>query len=51
MRYRTRAIPCKVKIEGELGTVEMDESVFGLAYGQVAVFYDGDKVIGSGVIY
>ena len=50
VRYRTRAIPCKVKIEGDKGVVEMVKSVFGLAYGQVAVFYDGDKVIGSGVI-
>jgi tRNA-specific 2-thiouridylase len=50
VRYRTKAIPCKVKLEGDEGTVELSEPVFGLAYGQVAVFYDGDKVIGSGVI-
>ena len=50
VRYRTKAIPCKVSIEGDVGSVEMEESVFGLAYGQVAVFYDGDKVIGSGII-
>jgi len=50
VRYRTRAIPCSVKIEGDEGSVELSEAVFGLAYGQVAVFYDGDKVIGSGVI-
>lgn len=50
VRYRTRAIACKVKIEGEVGRVEMQESVFGLAYGQISVFYDGDRVIGSGVI-
>ncbi len=50
VRYRTRAIPCKVKIEGNTGTVEMSEAVFGLAYGQVAVFYDDDKVVGSGII-
>ena len=50
VRYRTTAIPCRVKIDGDKGTVEMSKSVFGLAYGQVAVFYEGDKVIGSGVI-
>ncbi|CAA6818771.1 MAG: tRNA-specific 2-thiouridylase MnmA [uncultured Sulfurovum sp.] len=50
VRYRTSAIPCKVKIKGETGMVEMEEAVFGLAYGQIAVFYDDDKVIGSGVI-
>ena len=50
VRYRTRAIPCNVQIEGEEGIVELSESVFGLAYGQVAVFYEGEKVIGSGII-
>ena len=50
VRYRTKGISCKVKIEGNSGTVEMDEAVFGLAYGQVAVFYDDDKVIASGII-
>jgi len=50
VRYRTRAIPCRVKLNGDTGEVELSESVFGLAYGQIAVFYDGDKVIGSGVI-
>jgi len=50
VRYRTMAIPCKVTLDGELGSVELGASVFGLAYGQVAVFYEGNKVIGSGVI-
>ncbi len=50
VRYRTKAVPCSVKIDGDKGLVKLDESVFGLAYGQVAVFYDGDMVIGSGVI-
>jgi len=50
VRYRTQAIPCSVKIENDEGTVTLDEAVFGLAYGQVAVFYDGDRVLGSGVI-
>jgi tRNA-specific 2-thiouridylase len=50
VRYRTTAIPCKVVLHGDKGSVELSESVFGLAYGQVAVFYEGDKVLGSGVI-
>ena len=50
VRYRTGAVPCLVKISGERGSVELGESVFGLAYEQVAVFYDGDRVIGSGII-
>ena len=52
VRYRTRAISCKVILTSnkERGTVELSQPVFGLAYGQVAVFYEADKVIGSGVI-
>ena len=51
VRYRTRAIPCKVTLENEeRATVELNEPVFGLAYGQVAVFYEANKVVGSGII-
>ena len=52
VRYRTKAIACSVKLDadGKEGSVELSEPVFGLAYGQVAVFYDEDKVIGSGII-
>jgi len=50
VRYRTMAIPCKVTLDGNRGSVELKSSVFGLAYGQVAVFYEGNQVIGSGVI-
>jgi len=50
VRYRTKAIECHVKIENNKGVVELKQSVFGLAHGQVAVFYDGDRVLGSGVI-
>ncbi|HHS92447.1 MAG TPA: tRNA 2-thiouridine(34) synthase MnmA, partial [Campylobacterales bacterium] len=50
VRYRTKGIPCKVRLDGDTGSVELSEPVFGLAYGQVAVFYEDDKVIGSGVI-
>jgi len=51
VRYRTRGIPCRVELDGNgEGSVVLDEPVYGLAYGQVAVFYDGNRVIGSGVI-
>jgi len=50
VRYRTRAIPCNVTMNKEKASVTLEEPVFGLAYGQVAVFYEGEKVIGSGVI-
>ena len=50
VRYRTKAVPCHVKIEGERAKVELKEPVFGLAGGQVAAFYDGRRLLGGGVI-
>ncbi|KYJ85960.1 tRNA 2-thiouridine(34) synthase MnmA [Sulfurovum riftiae] len=50
VRYRTKAVPCHVKIEGDRATVELQEPVFGLAKGQIAAFYNGDRLLGGGVI-
>jgi len=50
LRYRTKAVACHVKIDGDSATVQLEESVFGVAVGQAAVFYDNDKLIGGGWI-
>ena len=50
VRYRTTAVPCRVEIEGERAKVTLKEAVFGLAKGQIAAFYEEDKLIGGGVI-
>ena len=50
VRYRTHAIPASVKIDGVRGSILLDEPVYGLAKGQFAVFYDGDKLLGGGII-
>ena len=50
VRYRTKAVPCHVKIEGESASIILKEPVFGLAKGQIAAFYDGDRLLGGGVI-
>ena len=50
LRYRTIAVSCKVKIENNQAFVELNESVFGVAVGQAAVFYNDDKLIGGGWI-
>jgi len=50
VRYRTRAVAERVRIEGEKGTVALKEPVFGLAKGQIAAFYDGERLLGGGVI-
>jgi tRNA-specific 2-thiouridylase len=50
LRYRTKAVPCHVRIEGDTANLTLKESVFGVAVGQAAVFYDDDKLIGGGWI-
>ncbi len=50
LRYRTKAVPCHVKIEDGKATVELEEGVFGVATGQAGVFYDKDKLLGGGWI-
>ncbi len=50
LRYRTTAVPCHVEIQGNSGTIKLKEPVLGVAKGQAAVFYDGDRLIGGGWI-
>ncbi len=52
LRYRSYAISCKVIISNnkEKASITLDTPVFGVAHGQIAVFYNNNKVIGSGVI-
>lgn len=47
LRYRTYSTPCKVKIENNTAIINLKEPVLGVAAGQLAVFYDGQKVLGS----
>lgn len=51
LRYRAVSTPCSVKIkDGNIATITLKEPAFGVACGQLAVFYDKNKVIGSGFI-
>ncbi len=51
VRYRTPAIPAQVKLDTKGGaTVTLLEPVFGLAKGQIAAFYDGERLLGGAVI-
>jgi len=50
LRYRTKAIPCNVKIVDDEAQVILKEAVFGVAIGQAAVFYQDTKLIGGGWI-
>ncbi|MBK1971277.1 tRNA 2-thiouridine(34) synthase MnmA [Campylobacter sp. TTU-622] len=51
IRYRSKSTPCKVIInDDKSANIILHEPVYGLASGQMAVFYDNDKVIASGFI-
>lgn len=50
LRYRTKAVECHVRIINDTAIVELKEDVYGVASGQAAVFYDGEKLIGGGWI-
>jgi tRNA-specific 2-thiouridylase len=50
LRYRSPALPATVReVEGGL-ELELDEPAYGVAAGQAAVLYDGDVIVGGGVI-
>ena len=51
IRYRTPARPAEVELLPEdRAEVRFSEPVWGVAPGQLAVFYDGDRVVGGGTI-
>jgi len=50
LRYRSKALNCKVVIDGNRAEVELQEPIFGLAKGQAGVFYRDGKVLGGGWI-
>ncbi|MCK9454471.1 tRNA 2-thiouridine(34) synthase MnmA [Sulfurimonas sp.] len=50
LRYRTKAVPCHVVVKNNKAYATLKESVFGVATGQAAVFYDDSKLIGGGWI-
>jgi len=41
---------CDVSIVDDKAKVSLSKSIYGLAKGQIAVFYDDDRLVGSGVI-
>jgi tRNA-specific 2-thiouridylase len=43
-------VPCHVIIKDDKAYITLKESVFGVATGQAAVFYDDNKLIGGGWI-
>jgi tRNA-uridine 2-sulfurtransferase len=50
LRYRSPAAPALVEPEGRGFRLALDEPVYGVAAGQAAVLYEGEAVVGAGVI-
>jgi tRNA-specific 2-thiouridylase len=50
LRYRSPAVPARVEPTTGGFRLELDEPFYGVAPGQAAVLYDGDAVVGYGLI-
>ena len=51
IRYRAQAVPCTVvPLEGDRVKVVFNEPQFSVTPGQAAVWYEGDRVLGGGLI-
>lgn len=50
LRYRSNTTACDIKIIEDKVFIKLKEPVFGVASGQLAVFYDENKVLGSAFI-
>jgi tRNA-specific 2-thiouridylase len=50
LRYRSPGVPARVETTSRGFRIELDEPAYGVAPGQAAVLYDGDAVVGYGLI-
>jgi tRNA-specific 2-thiouridylase len=50
LRYRSRAVAARVEPTARGFRLALDEPAYGVAAGQAAVLYDGDTVVGYGLI-
>lgn len=50
VRYRGEEAEARLRKEGELYKVELTRRLFAVTPGQIAVFYEGDLVVGGGFI-
>jgi len=50
IRYRRKEVPCEASVEGDKARVVFAEPQEAVAPGQSVVFYEGDAVLGGGVI-
>jgi len=50
VRYRAPAVAAVVSVKGECAAVRFDEPQRAISPGQAAVFYQGERVLGGGII-
>ncbi|MEO0288368.1 MAG: aminomethyltransferase beta-barrel domain-containing protein [candidate division WOR-3 bacterium] len=50
IRYRNEEVDCSIEIQGNIVKVKTKDYIYGVTPGQIAVLYDEDKVVLSGVI-
>jgi tRNA-specific 2-thiouridylase len=50
LRYRSPALPARVQVTDGGFRLELSQAAYGVALGQAAVLYDGDAVVGCGVV-
>jgi tRNA-specific 2-thiouridylase len=50
LRYRSPSVPANVKTCSHGFALELDRPAYGVAAGQAAVLYDGDAVVGCGLV-
>jgi tRNA-uridine 2-sulfurtransferase len=50
LRYRSPAVGASVEATATGFRLQLDEAAYGVARGQAAVLYDGDVVVGSGLV-
>jgi tRNA-specific 2-thiouridylase len=49
-RYRAPLVDCQVTLEGDMARIELVEDIRAITPGQSAVLYDGDRVVGGGIV-
>ena len=49
-RYRAPLVTCTTEVKGDTLHVKLSEAVRAVTPGQSAVIYDGDKVVGGGIV-
>jgi tRNA-specific 2-thiouridylase len=50
LRYRSPAVAADVQTTASGFRLALDQPAYGVARGQAAVVYDGDVVVGSGLV-